>query len=41
MDLTPHNAVIEVLEPPTRQAGVLVENVDELLDKLKNEAKVL
>ena len=27
--------------PPERQAGVIVETVDELIDKLKNEAKVL
>ncbi len=27
--------------PPTRQAGVIVETVEELVDKLKNEARVL
>ncbi|MFT6395342.1 MAG: electron transfer flavoprotein beta subunit [Bradymonadia bacterium] len=27
--------------PPVRQAGVIVESVDELIDKLKNEAKAL
>ena len=27
--------------PPVRQAGVIVESVDELVDKLKNEAKVI
>jgi len=27
--------------PPTRAAGVMVESVDDLLDKLKNEARVL
>ncbi|KAJ2778498.1 putative electron transfer flavoprotein subunit [Coemansia javaensis] len=32
---------IEVVEPPKRQGGRLVASVDELLDKLRNEAKVL
>ena len=41
IDLTPHNKVLEVIEPPPRKAGVMVENVDELIDKLRNEAKVL
>jgi electron transfer flavoprotein beta subunit len=27
--------------PPARQAGVMVDSVDDLLDKLKNEARVL
>ena len=33
--------VISVNEPPVRQAGKMVGSVDELLDKLKNEAKVI
>jgi len=41
VDLQPHNQVLEVLEPPPRKAGVMVESVDELIDKLRNEAKVL
>lgn len=28
-------------EPPARKAGVILSDVDELIDKLKNEAKVL
>jgi electron transfer flavoprotein beta subunit len=35
---------IEVLSlelPPARQAGAMVDSVDALLDKLKNEARVL
>ncbi|KRX10876.1 hypothetical protein PPERSA_03093 [Pseudocohnilembus persalinus] len=32
--------VIKVEEPEKRQGGVKVENVDELINKLKNEAKV-
>lgn len=41
VDLKPHNKVLEVMEPPPRKAGVIVESVDELIDKLRNEAKVL
>jgi len=41
VDLAPHNKVLEVMEPPPRKAGVMVESVDDLIDKLKNEAKVL
>lgn len=33
--------VIKVMDPPVRQGGIKVESVDELVDKLKNEAKVL
>ena len=33
--------VVEVNEPEQRQAGVIVGNVAELVDKLKNEAKVI
>ncbi len=32
---------IEVQLPPEREAGIKVENVSELVDKLKNEAKVI
>ncbi|MEK9797466.1 MAG: electron transfer flavoprotein subunit beta/FixA family protein, partial [Alphaproteobacteria bacterium] len=34
-------ATLKVEEPPTRQAGVMVKSVAELVDKLKNEAKVI
>ena len=27
--------------PPLRDAGIIVETVDELVEKLKNEAKVI
>ena len=27
--------------PPVREAGIIVETVDDLVDKLKNEAKVI
>lgn len=33
--------VVSVEEPPKRKAGVKVASVDELIDKLKNEAKIL
>jgi electron transfer flavoprotein beta subunit len=39
--LDPRNKVLEVMEPPPRKAGVMVYSVDELIDKLRNEAKVL
>lgn len=33
--------IIKVNDPPVRQGGVKVSSVDELVEKLKNEAKVL
>lgn len=33
--------VVQVAEPPKRKAGFMVSSVDELIDKLKNEAKVI
>jgi electron transfer flavoprotein beta subunit len=33
--------VVRLEEPPTKEAGVIVESVDALLDKLVNEAKAL
>ena len=39
--LTEHLTVVSVEEPPKRQAGIKVGSVDELVDKLKNEAKVI
>jgi len=41
VDVTPRLNVISVNEPPSRAAGVMVETVAELVDKLKNEAKVI
>lgn len=41
VDVTPKVRVLKYAEPPTRQAGVKVETVDELLEKLRNEAKVI
>jgi electron transfer flavoprotein beta subunit len=33
--------IVQVTEPPKRKAGVILFSVDELVDKLKNEACVL
>ena len=33
--------VVQVTEPPKRQAGVVLSSVDELIDRLKNEARVI
>ncbi|NIR29038.1 MAG: electron transfer flavoprotein subunit beta/FixA family protein [Gammaproteobacteria bacterium] len=41
VDVTPRTKVLQVAEPPARKAGVLVESVAELVEKLKNEAKVI
>lgn len=41
VDFTPRLEILEVTEPPKREAGVKVKNVDELVDKLKNEAKAI
>ncbi|EDQ89647.1 uncharacterized protein MONBRDRAFT_36967 [Monosiga brevicollis MX1] len=41
VDVSPRLELLSVAEPPARSAGIKVESVDELIDKLKNEAKVL
>ncbi|MGE4528182.1 MAG: electron transfer flavoprotein subunit beta/FixA family protein [Rhodospirillaceae bacterium] len=41
VDVAPRLSLLKVEEPPTRKAGVIVGSVAELVDKLKNEAKVL
>ena len=41
VDVTSGLSVVEVNEPEQRQAGVIVSNVAELVDKLRNEAKVI
>ena len=41
VDVTPRMTTLKVTDPPTREAGVMVESVAELVDKLKNEAKVI
>ncbi|KAG2227323.1 hypothetical protein INT45_004278 [Circinella minor] len=39
VDISPRIQTLKVEEPPKREGGRKVESVDELLDKLKNEAK--
>lgn len=41
VDLSPRLTVLAVDEPPAREPGIKVANAAELLDKLKNEAKVI
>jgi electron transfer flavoprotein beta subunit len=41
VDPTPRLATVKVSEPPKRKAGVKVKSVAELVDKLRNEAKVI
>ncbi len=41
VDISARLEVVSVVEPPARSAGVKVESAAELVDKLKNEAKVI
>jgi electron transfer flavoprotein beta subunit len=41
VDISSRTETLSVELPPTREAGIMVETVDELMDKLKNEAKVI
>jgi electron transfer flavoprotein beta subunit len=41
VDVTPRIRTLKVAEPPRRGAGVKVPDVAALVDKLKNEAKVV
>ncbi|NVJ60268.1 MAG: electron transfer flavoprotein subunit beta/FixA family protein [Gammaproteobacteria bacterium] len=41
VDIAPRVATLKVEPPPVREAGIKVETVAELVDKLKNEAKVI
>jgi electron transfer flavoprotein beta subunit len=41
VDVTPRLVTLKVEEPPKRKAGVMVGSVDELIEKLRNEAKVI
>ncbi|RZS84261.1 electron transfer flavoprotein subunit beta/FixA family protein [Pigmentiphaga kullae] len=41
VDVAPRLKTLKVAEPPARQAGVKVADVAALVDKLKNEAKVV
>jgi electron transfer flavoprotein beta subunit len=41
VDVTPRIKTLKVVEPPVRSAGIKVADVAALVDKLKNEAKVI
>ncbi len=41
VDVTPSIKTLKVVAPKERQAGIKVKTVEELVEKLKNEAKVL
>lgn len=41
VDVSSGLSVLEVNEPPKREAGILVNSVAELVEKLRNEAKVI
>lgn len=41
VDVTPRLTTVKVEPPAERKAGIIVESVEQLVDKLKNEAKVI
>jgi electron transfer flavoprotein beta subunit len=41
VDVSSGLSVVEVNEPPKREAGIIVKSVAELVEKLRNEAKVI
>jgi electron transfer flavoprotein beta subunit len=41
VDVTPRLKVLKVVEPPKRQGGIKVKTVQELVEKLRNEAGVI
>jgi electron transfer flavoprotein beta subunit len=41
VDVAPRLKTLKVAEPPGRKAGIKVADVDALVDKLKNDAKVI
>jgi electron transfer flavoprotein beta subunit len=41
VDMTPRLTIVKVEEPAAREAGIKVADVKELVEKLKNEAKVI
>ena len=41
LDINPRIEQINVSEPPKRKKGIIVADVAELVQKLKNEAKVI
>lgn len=41
VDIAPRLTTLKVVEPTKREAGIMVEDVAQLVDKLQNEAKVI
>ena len=41
VEIKKHLSILKVEEPAKRQSGIMLKTVDELVDKLKNEAKVI
>ena len=41
IDLKPRNVIVGIEEPAARKAGIIVDSVDTLINKLKNEAAVI
>jgi electron transfer flavoprotein beta subunit len=41
VDVSPRLKTLKVVDPPRRKGGTMVKDVGELVDKLKNEAKVI
>ncbi|MEE2932501.1 MAG: electron transfer flavoprotein subunit beta/FixA family protein [Pseudomonadota bacterium] len=41
VDITPRLKTLKVTEPPSRDGGEILENIDALIEKLRNEAKVI
>ena len=41
IDLSPRSTLLKVTPPAERKAGIVVDSVDTLIEKLKNEAKVI
>jgi electron transfer flavoprotein beta subunit len=41
IDTTPRLELLNLSDPPKRKGGIKVSSVDELIDKLKNEAKII
>lgn len=41
VDIAPRTRILQVSDPPVRKAGVLLESADELVWKLRSDAKVL
>lgn len=41
VDISPRTTILSMTEPSARKAGIKVDSVDQLIEKLRNEAKVI